>query len=82
MLLVIVGSLYYIFFVFNFAGFKNGKIIVNRNLCEDNCTQSVIDKSWEKIYYGIENIDECNAVGGIVIPSYAWSIPFRACGVK
>jgi hypothetical protein len=81
-ILLVAVLIYWVFFVFNFAGFKNGKIIVNRNLCEDNCPEYVEQKSWKRVYFGIKDIDECKAVGGEVIPSYAWRIPFRACGVK
>ncbi len=81
-ILLVAILIYWAFFIFHFAGFKHGKIIVNRNLCEDNCTNEVVRKSWKKVYFGIKDIDECKEVDGQVIPSYAWGIPFRACGVK
>lgn len=72
----------YLFFEFRFRGIRHGQIIVETNLCEDNCPKSVRDRSWGLIYYNIKTKEDCLKIGGEVIVSNAWGGFYRACGVE
>mgnify|MGYP001586845224 CR=1 FL=1 len=63
-------------------GYSNGHILMSQNYCEDYCPPEIYDKSWETIYSGVDSEDECTAIGGRVIKSFAFGDIYRGCAVK
>ena len=81
-ILLIIGGFAVILYLEGFpVGFHNGRLVIMKYFgCSDYCSQN--NGSWHKIYFGINNEQDCKMINGDSLINFAWGKGFLGCVLK